>query len=113
MLFWPHVAVAARANQSVAFNKYVFFSNEIAHADVTVDNSKGKLRVKEVEFQVTQKLRLNHHHNSFDVLENKDRSGIPAAQSEISTKRMTLDLSNIRYNVDQMKTKRKGVFSSQ
>lgn len=35
---------------SVAFNKNVFFSNEQAFADVTVDNSQSKLNVKEVEF---------------------------------------------------------------
>ena len=48
-----------------------------------------------------------------DVLENKDRSGIAAGASDIATKRMTLNLANIRYNVSQMKTKRKGIFSSQ
>ena len=48
-----------------------------------------------------------------DVLENKDRSAIAAGTSVIATKRMTLDLNNIRYHVDHMKTKRKGIFSSQ
>ena len=48
-----------------------------------------------------------------DVLENKDRSAIMAGSSNIATKRMTLELANIRYHVDHMKTKRKGVFSSQ
>jgi hypothetical protein len=48
-----------------------------------------------------------------DVLENKDRSGIAAGASDIATKTMTLNLANIRYTVDHMKTKRKGVFSSQ
>jgi hypothetical protein len=91
----------------------VFFSNEIAHADVTVDNSKGKLRVMEVEFQVTQRLRINHNRSTFDVLENRDHSGIAAGQSEMVTKRMTLDLSNIRYHCSQTKTKYKGIFSSQ
>ena len=44
-----------------------------------VDNSKSQLRINEVEFQVTQKLRIEaghgfHHRwgGEFDVIENKD-----------------------------------------
>lgn len=34
----------------VTFSKNVFYSNEIAYADVKVDNSQSQLRVKEIEF---------------------------------------------------------------
>jgi hypothetical protein len=65
----------------VAFQKNVFFSNEIANAMVTVDNTKSKLRVNEIEFQVTQHLKISNghrtHHHKKDILENKDLSGIP------------------------------------
>ena len=36
----------------VRFSKNVFYSNEIAYAEVTVDNSQCDLAVEEVEFQV-------------------------------------------------------------
>ena len=83
----------------VRFDKNVFYSNEIASADVTVDNSKSQLPITEVEFQVTQMLRLQagygYRHGwsgKFDVIENKDRTGVPASAEEQSTKRMTINL---------------------
>ena len=87
------------ASLSVNFDKNVFYSNEIANADVMVDNSKSQLKINEVEFQVTQKLRIEaghgfHHrwNGDFDVLENKDQSGVEAGHPEQVAKRMTLNL---------------------
>jgi len=37
----------------VNFDKNIFYSNEIANAMVTVNNSECKLKIIEVEFQVT------------------------------------------------------------
>ena len=69
----------------VTFDKNIFYSNEVAYATVTVDNALSQLPVTEVEFQVTQKLHINgsgtFHHSwrgNFDILENKDRTGIAA-----------------------------------
>ena len=103
----------------VTFDKNVFFSNEIAYATVTVDNALSQLQVTEVEFQVSQNLRINgsgsFHHSwsgKFDILENKDRSGIAAGAQEKITKRMGLDLSQIKYQIDTMKKcKGKGMFA--
>jgi hypothetical protein len=83
----------------VRFDKNVFYSNEVACADVAVDNSKSQLPITEVEFQVCQVLRINAGYGfnhtwsgKFDVIENKDRTGVPAGSAEQVTKRMTINL---------------------
>ena len=38
---------------AVRFNKNVFFANEVAYAEVKVDNVNCGLDIKEIEFQVT------------------------------------------------------------
>ena len=80
----------------------MFYSNEIANADVTVDNHECKLRITEVEFQVVQRMRLSGHHTwngKFDVIENKDRAGMDAGYTEAVTKRMTLNLETCKYQI--------------
>ena len=36
----------------VQFDKNVFYSNEVAHANIVVDNSKCEMGIKEVEFEI-------------------------------------------------------------
>lgn len=47
---------------NVLFNKNVFYSNESATADVSVDNHECKLKITEVEFEVQQKLLIHGFH---------------------------------------------------
>ena len=37
---------------SVLFDKNIFYSNEIAHATVTINNSKSELDIADIEFQI-------------------------------------------------------------
>ena len=72
---------------------------------VTVDNSKQHLRIREVEFQVVQRINLPGRTFTFDIIENKDRSGInPSA--EAITKQMQLNLAAIRYHCEPFKRKK-------
>lgn len=93
----------------------MFYSNEAALADVIVDNHECKLKINEIEFQVVQRLHLRGFHNwqgSFDVIENKDRSGVAPLYTEPVTKKMALNFANIRYVVEAMKRKKKpGLFA--
>ena len=88
----------------------MFYSNEAALADVIVDNHECKLRINEIEFKVVQKLFLSCLHTrlyTFDVVENKDLSGVAPLYTEPVTKKMALDFSNIKYIVEPMKKKKK------
>ena len=76
---------------TVNFDKNVFYSNEVANAVVAVDNTNQHLRIREVEFQVTQRINLPGRTFTFDLIENKDRSGIDPNQAEI-VKQMQLNL---------------------
>jgi len=95
---------------NVHFQKNVFFGNEIANCTVSVDNHECKLRVEEVEFQVVQKMTLQGHRHwggSFDVIENKDKTGIAPLQTEVVTKIMQLNLDTIKYIVEATRSKKK------
>jgi hypothetical protein len=96
----------------VAFEKNVFFSNELARAMVMVNNSASKLRATEIEFQVSQHLKISNWGHTFDVLENQDRSGIDAGSPNAVTKEMVLDLGRIKYAVSPNKKKKTGLLSS-
>ena len=37
---------------NVQFDKNVFYNNEIAQANISVDNSKCEMNIKEVEFEI-------------------------------------------------------------
>lgn len=57
----------------VNFDKNIFYSNELANAMITVNNSECSLNITEIEFQVTQRVKINHHSgwgDNFDILEN-------------------------------------------
>lgn len=63
---------------TVNFEKNVYFSNDMANAMVNVDNSQSHLDIKELDFQVTQKICLNGNwgwKQDLAVLESKDSSG--------------------------------------
>ena len=86
------------------FNKNIFYANETAMCDVRVDNSNCQLNVDCVEFQVTQTLHIKAegeyhygHTKSWDIIENKDTSGIPAGSQEKQIKTMTINLADIRF----------------
>ena len=85
------------ANMTALFSKNVFYSNETAYADVTYDNSKSGLAVKEIEFQVRQKLRIqaggHHCENRIDVIECKDLEPVKQFETKVQTKRMSLNLA--------------------
>jgi hypothetical protein len=62
------------------------------------------LKVNEVEFQVCQRIILNNHYsNIYDLLEKHDHTGIEPGCEVIQTKRMTLDLSLIKFKVKPTK----------
>lgn len=92
----------------VSFDKNIFYSNEQANALVTVNNSKCKLTIKKIEFQVTQNISINGSwgfNHKFNILENIDGAGIPAGSGEV-TKTMQLNLGNITYPVQADKKKK-------
>ena len=68
------------------------------------------MRISEIEFEVVQRLSIHAYHNwngKFDVLENKDRSGVPASYTEPVNRIMTLNLDAIKYRVDGMRSKKR------
>eukprot|EP00355_Strombidium_rassoulzadegani_P006678 CAMPEP_0168624012 /NCGR_PEP_ID=MMETSP0449_2-20121227/9160_1 /TAXON_ID=1082188 /ORGANISM="Strombidium rassoulzadegani, Strain ras09" /LENGTH=99 /DNA_ID=CAMNT_0008665489 /DNA_START=154 /DNA_END=449 /DNA_ORIENTATION=- len=96
---------------TVFFDKNVFYSYEKANAFVKIDNSNCDLKVKEVEFQIVQKLKITSSAKGegffgstesfkFDVLENKDKAGIPAKHESLTEKSYELDLGKISYAVN-------------
>lgn len=100
----------------VSFEKNIFYPNEVANSMVTVNNSKCSLKIVEIEFQVTQKVFIagNAYINfkdEFDILENKDRSGLGPNHAEV-TKMMQLNLSSIKFPVSATKKKSTGIMSS-
>ena len=96
----------------VNLEKNVFYSNEVANAMITVNNSECKLKITEVEFQVTQKVKIGGKRwdGNFDILENKDKSGLSAGHAEI-TKMMQLNLDQIKYDVSKERKKKSGLIS--
>lgn len=100
----------------VSFEKNVFYPYEMANSLITVNNSQCSLKIREVEFQLTQKIYIGSDWGrkfirNFDILENKDRSGIEKGQGEV-TKSMQLNLGVIKYHVNPQKKKKTGMFSS-
>lgn len=91
----------------VSFQKNVFYSNEAAHATITVDNKNCPHDITETEFQVVQKVHLDggRFSQNFDILENKDKSTLKAHAGE-TTKIMQLDLNQISYPVEPNKKNR-------
>ena len=104
-----------KTQMAVRFDKNVFFSNEVANADVTVDNHQCKLRITSVDFEVEQKIRINGRHQwsgKFDVIKTSDIQGINASYTEPVTNRMSLNLGSIIFVVNNMKSvKKPGIFS--
>jgi len=85
-------------------------------ANVAVDNHECKLRITEIEFELQQRLHIDGYRRNwngkFEIIENKDRSGVMPSQTEVITKQMTLDLAGIKYVVNNMKRKKNpGIFS--
>ena len=77
------------ATIKATFDKNVFYANETAWANVTVDNSKCNEKVQYVDFEVKQMLCLSGtgilgqtdiYDRIFDVLQNRDYSGIKAKE---------------------------------
>jgi len=98
-----------RTQLGVKFDKNVFFGNEVANSNVTVDNHECKLRITEVEFQVVQRMRLSGYHSwsgKFDVIENKDQAGMDAGYTEPVTKIMTLNLDACKYSISNQRAKK-------
>ena len=69
----------------VRFNKNVFFANETAVADLSVDNSQAQVAAVEIDFQVVQRIRIGlnqPYRGKYDVIQSVDRNPIPAGTAE-------------------------------
>lgn len=102
------------------FNKNVFYNNEWAGADITVNNSECDLPVKQIEFDVRQILYLKIGWNTIsherEVLANKNNTTIPAHHTDSHSTQMGLNLANIHYKVAptqlrRVKNMNGGIFS--
>jgi hypothetical protein len=67
-----------KSNFTVVFNKNTFYSNETAHASVTIDNSHSKLKVKAINFKLRQFTYTMGHFEIFDIHESKYKVKIGA-----------------------------------
>ena len=100
----------------VRFNKNVFFANEIAYAEVRLDQTNCKLDVREIGFQVQQHLTLRGVDRDADsfthvvsVLEEKDTTLVRArAPSQALPSLMALNLANLISKPDKIPPKKNG-----
>ena len=107
---------------SAQFTKNVFYNNEWAGCDLHINNNESQLPIREVEFQVCQRLFLGTpggwgrtHTENFDVLENQDHAVIAAHHPDPVVKQMGLNLANIVYHASptqKRKVKGEGFFGS-
>lgn len=104
------------ATMQSRFNKNVFYSNEIAMADIALDNSKAQVNATEMEFQVVQKLRISggsgwldggrELSKSYDLLENQDHNVVPAGNADLVIKNFSLNLADIKYAINPHRSKK-------
>ena len=102
------------------FNKNVFYNNEIAECSYTFDNSKSKMNVKEIEFELAQYININcklllgskRFINNFEVLSNKNSKIVVAGYPEQLADKMALNLGGLSFPVKATKKKKTGLLSS-
>ena len=99
---------------AVHFPKNVFYNNEIAYANVEIDNSKSDLDINMVDFEVKQDVWIGGDRglppfiDTFDVLQNRDVTRIHAKTPGKVVKNMSLDLNHIHYVTNASKFTSRG-----
>lgn len=95
------------ARIQVQFSKNVFFTNEQAFANVTVDNSQCNLPINQISFNIIQHLRIvapgRDYNGEYTCLSDKRNVSINPRHPEHIMHQFVLNLVDIKYKVNPIR----------